>query len=51
MIFQRHEKGHNTTSTIITLNIVTCLKPILQISLLTEETNKVGFTQKWSTEN
>ena len=33
------------------MKTVACLKPILPISLLTEEANKVDFTQKGATEN
>ena len=51
MIFQRHEKVQMLNALAKLLKTVACLKPILQISLLTEETNKVDFTQKGATEN
>ena len=51
MIFETQEKVHKTNATKETLEAVACLKPILPISLLIEETNKVDFTQKGATEN
>ena len=50
MIFQRHEKEHQRKVTTKAFKIVACLKPILQVIILTEETNKVDFTQKGATE-
>ena len=51
MIFQRHEKEHETKANKRRTGTAACLKPILQISILTEEANKLGFTQKGATEN
>ena len=51
MIFQRHEKENKLNVFAKLWKTVTCSKPILLISSLTEEANKVGFTQKGSTEN
>ena len=50
MIFQRHEKEHETNANKRRTGTAACLKPILQISTKTEETNKLGFTQKEATE-
>ena len=51
MIFQRHENEHKLNVFAILLKTVAWLKPILPASILIEETNKVGFTQKGFTYN
>ena len=50
MIFQRQERSAQDKRNKRNSETEACLKPILKISTQTEETNKLGFTQKGATE-
>ena len=49
--FSKSWKEHKLNALAKLWETGTCLKPILSASSLTEEANKVGFTQKGFTEN
>ena len=51
MIFQRQEIGAQDKSHERKSGTAACSKPNLQLSTLTEKTNKLVFTQKGATEN